>query len=269
MWAAIVFMSIAPVLETPAVIIVGAGFSFNCGLVQPEVAKFTQVCSYDHSGIGWSDDGPADSCSLRVNEVHTALKNLGIKGPYVLVGHSLGGLVARVYAGRYPDEVAGMVFVDHAGSPTLLSLGNKPLPPPPPMPSAPSGGAKLPTGGIERPNFSKLSARDRELHLWGISQPRIQKALQENHEMMPGCVEETDAIFKEHVHPLGNKPLIEVSIDKNRNLAYVELQSRLLSQNSKEMVAENSSHLVIIDRPDVVIDAISRVVRSVHTNSKL
>src|SRR5437763_3992998 len=95
MWAAIVFMSIAPVLETPAVIIVGAGFSFNCGLVQPEVAKFTQVCSYDHSGIGWSDDGPADSCSLRVNEVHTALKNLGIKGPYVLVGHSLGGLVAR------------------------------------------------------------------------------------------------------------------------------------------------------------------------------
>ncbi len=128
----------------PAVIIVGAGFSFNWGLVQPEVAKFTQVCSYDHSGIGWSDDGPADSCSLRVNEVHTALKNLGIKGPYVLVGHSLGGLVARVYAGQYPDEVAGMVFVDHAGSPTLLSLGNKPLPPPPPMPSAPSGGRKTP-----------------------------------------------------------------------------------------------------------------------------
>src|SRR6059058_1492049 len=198
---------------SPAVVIVGAGFSFNWGLVQPEVAKFAQVCSYDHSGIGWSDDGPQDSCSLRVTEVHTALKNAGIKGPYVLVGHSLGGLVARVYAGQYPDEVAGMVFVDHAGSPTLLSLGNKPLPPPPPMPSAPSGGAKLPTGGIERPNFSKLSARDRELHLWGISQPRIQKALQENHEMMPGCVEETDAILKEHVHPLGNKPLIEVSID--------------------------------------------------------
>src|SRR5207237_10579583 len=85
----------------------------------------------------------------------TALKNLGIKGPYVLVGRSLGGLVARVYAGRYPDEVAGMVFVDHAGSPTLLSLGNKPLPPPPPLPSAPSGRAKLPTGAIERPNFSK------------------------------------------------------------------------------------------------------------------
>jgi pimeloyl-ACP methyl ester carboxylesterase len=46
--------------------------------------------------------------------VHTGLKKLGIRGPYVLVGHSLGGLVARIYAGGYPDEVAGIVFVDHA-----------------------------------------------------------------------------------------------------------------------------------------------------------
>ncbi len=61
---------------SPAVVIVGAGFSFNWGLVQPEVAKFTQVCSYDHSGIGWSDAGPTDSCSLRVNEVHTRLRTL-------------------------------------------------------------------------------------------------------------------------------------------------------------------------------------------------
>src|SRR5437016_6331871 len=50
---------------SPTVVIVGAGFSFNWGLVQPEVAKFTQVCSYDHSGIGWSESGPKDSCSLR------------------------------------------------------------------------------------------------------------------------------------------------------------------------------------------------------------
>ena len=49
---------------TPTVVIVGAGFSFDWGLVQPEAAKFTQVCAYDHSGIGWSDDGPKDSCSL-------------------------------------------------------------------------------------------------------------------------------------------------------------------------------------------------------------
>jgi pimeloyl-ACP methyl ester carboxylesterase len=102
---------------SPPVVIVGAGFSFNWELVQPEVAKFAQVCSYDHSGIGWSDSGPADSCSLRVNEVQTALKNLGLKGPYVLVGHSLGGLVTRLYAGKYPEETEGIVFVDHAFTP--------------------------------------------------------------------------------------------------------------------------------------------------------
>ena len=93
-----------------------SGRSLFCrlGLIQPEVAKITQVCSYDHSGLGWSDDGPEDSCSLRVGEVHTALKNAGIKRPYVFVGHSLGGLVARLYESQFPDEVAGLVIVDQA-----------------------------------------------------------------------------------------------------------------------------------------------------------
>ena len=252
---------------SPTVVIVGAGFSFNWGLVQPEVARFTQVCSYDHSGIGWSESGPKDSCSLRVSEVHTALKNAGIKGPYVLVGHSLGGLVARLYAGQYPDEVAGMVFVHHAFHPAFPSVA-KVLPPArPPMTLAPGGG-----GGIESdPNFGKLSSRDRELHLWAMSQTRNQMALQANHEMMPECVGQADAIAKEHSHPLGDKPLVDVSTDEALGPDYVKLQTELLSlsQNSKQIIAEKSGHFVIIDRPDVVIDAISQVVQSVRNNSKL
>ena len=98
----------------PPVIIAGGGYSFDWGLIQPEVAKFTEVCAYDHSGIGWSDSGPADSCGLRVDEIHTALRNAGFKGPYVLIGYSLGALVVRLYAAQYPNEVAGVVFVDHA-----------------------------------------------------------------------------------------------------------------------------------------------------------
>jgi len=257
---------------TPTVVIVGAGFSFDSGLVQPEAAKFTQVCAYDHSGIGWSDDGPKDSCSLRVSEVHTALKNAGIKGPYVLVGHSLGGLVARVYAGRFPEEVAGMIFVDHAINPMLLSSpGDKPLPPPPPKPSSPSAGPIGKPVGIESdPNFSKLSDRDRELHLWFISQPRTEKSLQAHLGMMPGCVEEANAILKEHDHPLADKPLVDISI-QNASPAYINLQTQLLSlsQNSKEMIAEKSSHFVIIDRPDVVVEAIRQAVQSVRNNAKL
>ena len=265
---------------SPAVVIVGAGFSFNWGLVQPEVGKFTQVCSYDHSGIGWSDDGPKDSCSLRVSEVHTALKNAEINGPYVLVGHSLGALVARVYAGQYPDEVAGMVFVDHAHAPQkrMLTPSDSPTgeakvspPTPPPVRSSSSGKGSV-SGGIESdPNFSKLSARDRELHLWFIAQLRTQKAAETNHEIMPGCIEAADAFSKAHPHPLGDKPLVDISTNEFRGPEYDKLQSDLLSlsQNSKQMVAENSGHFIIIDRPDVVIDAIRRVVQSVHNNAKL
>ena len=256
---------------SPAVVIVGAGFSFNWGLVQPEVAKFTEVCSYDHSGIGWSDDGPKDSCSLRVNEVHNALKNAGVNGPYVLVGHSLGALVARLYAGRYPDEVAGMVFVDHAITFPLKILAPPPsvattAPAPPPKASGPSGG-----GGIESdPNFSKLSPRDRDLHLWFMSQARNQRTLQSNHEIMPECVAQADAISKEHPHPLGHKPLVDVSTDEGAHSPdYAKLQADLLSlsENSKQLVAENSSHFIIIDRPDVVIDAIKQAVQSIRNNA--
>ena len=256
---------------SPTVVIVGAGFSFNWGLVQPEVAKFAQVCSYDHSGIGWSDSGPKDSCLLRVKEVHTALKSEGIKGPYVLVGHSLGGLVARVYAGQYPDEVAGIVFVDHALlilSGPLSSDATVPPPTPPPMPLNSSGGGPVGVGIESDPNFSKLSARDRELHLWAMSQTRNQTALQANHEIVPGCTAAAEAISKEHPHPLGDKPLVDVDTNDS---AGAELQNELLSlsRNSKEMTADNIGHFVIIDRPDVVIDAIRQVVESVRNHAKL
>jgi len=258
---------------SPTVVIVGAGYSFDWGLVQPEVAKFTQVCSYDHSGIAWSDSGPKDSCSLRVNEVHAALKNAGIKGPYVLVGHSLGGLVARVYEAQYPDEVAGIVFVDHAFvmiSRLTVSDGAK-VETPQPTPAPPMRQIGKAIGLEDDPNFQKLSPRDRDLHNWFIAQSRDQAALQSNHETSMQCVAQADAFSKEHPRPLGEKPLLDVSNDEMRSPDYVKLQSQLLSlsQNGKELIAEKSSHFVIIDRPDVVIDAISRVVQSVHNNAKL
>jgi len=257
---------------SPTVVIVGAGYSFDWGLVQPEVAGLTQVCSYDHSGIGWSDSGPKDSCSLRVNEVHTALKNAGIKGPYVLVGHSLGGAVARVYETQYPDEVAGMVFVDHAFvmiSRLTVPDGAK-VKTPQPAPASPTLLGKA-FGLEDDPNFQKLSPRDRDLHNWFIAQSRDQAALQSNHETLMQCVAQADAFSKEHPRPLGEMPLVDVSNDEMRDPDYVRLQSQLLalSQNSKELIAEKSGHFVIIDRPDVVIDAISRVLKSLHNNAKL
>ena len=84
-------------------------------IVQPRVARFARVCSYDRSGVGWSESGPKPRTSQRiVKELHALLKNAGARGPYVLVGHSFGGANVQLYAAEYPKEVAGMVLVDSA-----------------------------------------------------------------------------------------------------------------------------------------------------------
>jgi pimeloyl-ACP methyl ester carboxylesterase len=99
----------------PTVILdhVGAGNSAQWGLVQPEIAKTTRVCAYDRAGFGWSEPGPAPrDVRQNVQELHALLTNAHIAPPYVLVGHSYGGDVARLYADQYRDQVAGMVLVD-------------------------------------------------------------------------------------------------------------------------------------------------------------
>jgi len=83
--------------------------------VQAEVAKFTRVCSYDRAGLGGSEPAPVPrTIEAVVADLHELLMNAKIPGAYVLAGHSLGGILTRLYASRYPDEVAGMVLVDSA-----------------------------------------------------------------------------------------------------------------------------------------------------------
>jgi pimeloyl-ACP methyl ester carboxylesterase len=82
-------------------------------LVQPEVARHTQACSYDRVGLGGSDPGQEHATALdAVRELKTLLTNAGIEAPYILVGHSLGGMYMRLYADLYSDEVLGLVLVD-------------------------------------------------------------------------------------------------------------------------------------------------------------
>jgi pimeloyl-ACP methyl ester carboxylesterase len=91
----------------------GGGWSIAWAAVQPLVAARTRACSYDRAGLGFSDPGPMPrTTEAIVGDLHELLHRAGERPPYVLVGHSMGGFDVRLFADRYPDEVAGMVLVD-------------------------------------------------------------------------------------------------------------------------------------------------------------
>lgn len=103
---------------------IGGATSVTWAWVQRGVERFAPVISYDRAGLGYSDPGPMprDGVEL-VSEFHTALANAGFHGPYVFVGHSYGGLLARLFADRYPDEVAGVVLVESSHAAQFRSRG--------------------------------------------------------------------------------------------------------------------------------------------------
>jgi pimeloyl-ACP methyl ester carboxylesterase len=262
---------------TPTVVITGAGYSFDWGLVQPEVAKFARVCAYDHSGVAWSDPGPTDTCSLRVGELHAALKNANMDGPYLLVGHSLGALVSRLYASKYPDEIVGMVIVDHAGAftylpwtrPTLFEskVGERygfqsavPIAPVNPPVDVPSESADMDA------DFKKLPADDYKLHLWANSLPGHSAIMTRNEAIMAECTSDLQVATRNQTHPLESKPLIVLSTPAGQSYAS---QLASLSSNGKQLVVFDSSHFIMVDRPDVVISAIREAVEAARSGRKL
>jgi len=92
----------------------GAGLmSSVAGWITPAVARETRVCVYDRAGHGWSElaDSPQDGAQI-ATDLHTVLERGDVPGPYVLAGHSFGGLYALAFAAQYPDEIAGLVLVD-------------------------------------------------------------------------------------------------------------------------------------------------------------
>jgi pimeloyl-ACP methyl ester carboxylesterase len=116
---------------SPTVILdAGAGmWSTSWWWVQHDLAATTRVCSYDRTGMGWSDPGPGPG-SLdgiqTVKELHLLLEKAGERGPFVYVGHSLGGMLARIYYQQYPNDLVGMVLVE-PGDPQLLLVVNPSL----------------------------------------------------------------------------------------------------------------------------------------------
>jgi pimeloyl-ACP methyl ester carboxylesterase len=104
----------APVSAPTVILEAGlAATSLSWASVQPLIGNFARVASYDRAGLGWSDDAVAPATARNAaDDLHLLLGRAGLPAPYILVGHSLGGLIVRVFQQVYPELVAGLVLVD-------------------------------------------------------------------------------------------------------------------------------------------------------------
>jgi len=244
---------------SPTIMVVGGGFSFDWGLIQPAIAQTTRICTYDPSGTTWSDPFPsktpgrAQTCAERVGEIHNLLANAPVAGPYILVGYSIGGLYARLYAATYPKDVGAMVLVDHAFlEPGHAMTTATPLDASTTLPTVISQ-TPVVIGIEDDRNFRNLPRVNQQLHTWAMSANPVRPTPQ----MAAECFDAVSAANANRPQPLGNTPLIVVST-LNDSPKYDELQRTLLSQSAKpiHLIAANSTHMVIVDEPEVVIEAI-------------
>jgi pimeloyl-ACP methyl ester carboxylesterase len=259
---------------SPAVVVEnGSGaFSIDWTLVQPEVAKFTQICTYDRAGSAWSDPGPVmDGVEQTVDDLHLLLQKAGVRPPYVLVGASLGGMFVRAYQRRNPDQLAGMVLVD-ATHDEGFAFGGKPLPfmtaedvqrlfesfrqnPPPP--------AELPTV-VEDP-IDRLPKELQASRLWADRKYQGIRDFSRGMVTVDSWRQESIALRRQRLseaHPLGNLPLTVLGRTKDSDARRRKLQGELaaLSSVGRLVWAENSGHEVHLYRPDVVVQAIREMI---------
>ncbi len=238
------------------------GSSLDWSLVQPEVATFTRVCSYDRAGYGWSDYGPKPRTSGRiVAELHTLLIGAGIPGPYILVGQSFGGLNVRLYAYTYPQEVAGMVLVDasHENDPTALKAimdGQQQLSTC--QHFAPFGVVRL-LGSLNQfisPYPSAIQAVVKA-HLY---QTRFCGTWYDESAAWDESI--SQVLTARAQHSLGHLPLVVITHGKDLDASWQALQNDLagLSSNSTHVIASMSGHAIMFDQPDLVIAAIRQIV---------
>ena len=265
-------------------VVLESGCSLNSlewTLVQPEIAKFARVYSYDRAGLGCSDMSPHPRTSRQmVEELHTLLEQEQAPKPYILVGHSLGGVNVRLFAHRYPDEVCGMVLVDSSHEDqesripefeTLFPL------------KYPRGVQFLVSVGMERllmhfPQSKKMLRIDR-------FSDRIQKTIMARYlttKYVKTLIEE-NRLFETSLSQLketnfffGNKPLIVVTAaryvkgdeqpdERVKQLGRVwnELQKELVYQSSRgtQVIAHQSNHLIMRHQPEIIVEAVREVAR--------
>jgi pimeloyl-ACP methyl ester carboxylesterase len=237
------------------------------GYVQPEVAKTTRVCTYDRAGMGWSEEGPLPRDAEQfAKELHTLLQNANVPGPYVMVGHSLGGLPVHVFVHEYASEIAGVVLIESMNpkqftqSPTeaqsQLESRSQPF----------SLQAALARFGVVRllvklPGIAPSVPANEEAYYPLYVRPQSFQTTTNESQGMPAAGAQAVA-----VKSFGDLPLIVLTARLNNNQGWQEWQTDLLqlSSNSQHLFAENSGHNIQVEEPDAAIAAIIQMVEQVR-----
>jgi pimeloyl-ACP methyl ester carboxylesterase len=286
---------------SPAVILIAGSqaFSFDWALVIPEISKVTQVCAYDRPALAWCDPGPMPrTLDQDVYELHTLLQNAGIKPPYILVGHSLGGIIARKFEKKYSHEVKALVLVDATSEDAVLFINNKvqrlrELSQNRPIPSIKTKLdtlTKVPsmkeleemwkmTGEpkISSP-FNRLPPQFQKQRIWAMRQPKI--LLADNGSYW---AEEFAEMYADSLYSLNNKPLYVLSSGRDAFSVTTDSVARAmwieklfqkekmanLSTNSKHVITTKSGHEIHLEEPELVVNAIKEVIKAARTGEPL
>ena len=242
--------------------------------LQPDIARFARVCSYDRAGYGYSESGPMPRTSDRIaSELHAALLSAGEKPPYLLVGHSFGGFNVRVFNGKYSDQVKGLVLIDATQEDQYRLL--------------PRAWSNLSAATLRRaqrqafwaPLYIDLGIARLQLQLQGqqvspvFLQSKYLKARTSEFENIQVSAEQ--ARRADHI---GDKPLmvltasrvidagLRAALSEEDQMAYEQtwvgdLQLRLarLSTLGRRVVVADSGHDMPSDRPDAIVTAVRKL----------
>jgi pimeloyl-ACP methyl ester carboxylesterase len=235
--------------------------------LEPQMAEITRVCAFDRAGYGFSDAGPLprDSAS-GVADLHAALKAAKIDGPYILVGHSLGGFDARLFAYTYPNETAGLLLLD----PPTENIYRRDRAPDedldeirrcisisraaPPIPDAKDGCVSRDLGS----RWSK-AMRARQIALDSRS-AWFETLLSEDLSMVGRSADEIAAARRS----LDERPVIVLQADADpKDERSVELESQARdSRCGRHQIVEGSKHYIYLDKPEVVLSAFREIVEA-------